>query len=124
LEKKLALRSKIVVTFARGLLVKLMEELLLHEEEGKMKEDVIYEEEAAIQTRQDERTAESHPENPNFGKIKIGVDIKKVTKTGLQLETQRVIIEQRRRRLWHIVGLFKGTKGSLGERAKQSGVLT
>ena len=115
LDKKLALRLHGVVTFARSLLVKLGEELILCGEEDKIKADILATEEAEIQARKDARTADSHPDNPNFGRIVIGYDKEKVTKTGHQLETQRIMTERRRKRLWQIVGLCRGTKGSLVE---------
>jgi len=45
----------------------------------------------------------------------IGFDKERDTKTGHQLETQRIMAERKRRRLWWIVGLARGTKGSLIE---------
>lgn len=99
------------VGFARGLLVKILDELLLLAEEEKKLAETISAEVAANQAEYDARTAESHPQQPEYGRIRIGIDAKTETKTGQQLETLQMRAEIKRRNMWRVVNLLRGTKG-------------
>ncbi len=115
LEKDLALRGSFTMSFARGLLVKIFDELLLQIEEEKKTSEMIEAELKSANEEYDRRTAETHPVNPNYGKIVIGLDVKKETKTGQQLETQQLAEERTRRNMWRVVNFLRGTKGGLLE---------
>ena len=99
------------LSFARSLFVKIVEELLLFAEEEKKLAATIQNELDTNQAKYDERTAQTHPDNPEFGRIRIGIDARTETKTGQQLETQQMREEMKRRRNWRWVRLLRGTKG-------------
>jgi hypothetical protein len=111
LEKDFSLFINPKLQFARGLLVKILEEvLLLKEEEAKLAE-TIAKESQRNQAKYDERTKQSHEKQPEFGRIRIGVDAVTETKTGQQLETQQMRAEIKRRNNWRVMGVLRGTKG-------------
>ncbi|GMH82651.1 hypothetical protein TL16_g09330 [Triparma laevis f. inornata] len=115
LEKNFHCQGNFVLGFARGLLVKILDEWILKFEEEKKFEDHLKAESDRMQADYDERTQTSHPVNPDFGRIRIGVDVTSDTKTGQQLETQRLAAEKARRAMWRFVKFLRGTKGSLVE---------
>ena len=93
-------RCSFVVGCARGLLVKIMNELLLQKEEAAKTSSSVMEESSKRQSNYAERTAVTHPKDPFYGVVKVGVDNKKVTKTGRQMEAQRIEGERKRKNMW------------------------
>ncbi|GMI10347.1 hypothetical protein TrVE_jg4476 [Triparma verrucosa] len=115
LDKNFHCQGNIGLGFARGLLVKVLDEWILKSEEEKKFADHLKSESDRMQEDYDERTRITHPVNPEFGRIRIGVDVTSDTKTGQQLETQKLAAEKRRKTMWRLVNFLRGTKGSLVE---------
>eukprot|EP00520_Triparma_pacifica_P000081 CAMPEP_0118641464 /NCGR_PEP_ID=MMETSP0785-20121206/5297_1 /TAXON_ID=91992 /ORGANISM="Bolidomonas pacifica, Strain CCMP 1866" /LENGTH=618 /DNA_ID=CAMNT_0006532913 /DNA_START=140 /DNA_END=1994 /DNA_ORIENTATION=- len=115
LEKDLHLKATTVVGFARGLAVKMFEEYMLGEEEAAKIAGDIRDELDKNYSEYDERTKKTHPNNPEYGAIRIGLDGEKVFKTGMELEALEIEKESKRRMTWRTLNFLKGTKSTLIE---------
>ncbi|GMI28367.1 hypothetical protein TrRE_jg11301, partial [Triparma retinervis] len=115
LEKNMHLKASAVVGGARGLGVKIFEEYLLGAEEAAKTAKNIRDELDRNYGEYDDRTRNTHPNKPEYGAIRIGLDEEKVSKTGKELEAMEKERESNRRMLWRALNFLRGTKGTLIE---------
>ena len=115
LEKNLHLKATAVVGGARGLAVKILEEYMLGAEEAAKTSENIRGELDNNYREYDKRTMNTHPSNPEYGAIRIGLNEEKVSKTGKELEAMEKERESNRRMLWRALNFLRGTKGTLIE---------
>ena len=81
--------------------------VLLKAEEEKRFEETLQAEIDTMQGAYDKRTEISHPVHPEYGRIRIGVDVSNDTVTGKQLETQKLAKERKRRTMWRFVNFLR-----------------
>lgn len=115
LEKDFHAKCTLAVGGARGLAVKVLEEYMLGEEEGKKTEEITRGELGRNYGEYDGRTKKTHPDRPEYGAIRIGLNAGNVSRTGKELEALEREKEKRARSIWRVVKFLRGTKGTLVE---------
>eukprot|EP00518_Triparma_eleuthera_P021902 CAMPEP_0197555270 /NCGR_PEP_ID=MMETSP1320-20131121/12993_1 /TAXON_ID=91990 /ORGANISM="Bolidomonas sp., Strain RCC2347" /LENGTH=797 /DNA_ID=CAMNT_0043116271 /DNA_START=117 /DNA_END=2507 /DNA_ORIENTATION=+ len=115
LEKDFHFQANTKLIYARALAVKILDEFLLKAEEEKRFEETLQAEIDTMQGAYDKRTEISHPVHPEYGRIRIGVDVSNDTVTGKQLETQKLAKERKRRTMWRFVNFLRGAKSAACE---------